>query len=331
VSFNYDAPVQDGSLTQDSACATTVAEAQLMPLDIYFMLDRSGSMGSDCNVGQTVASKWCRSINAIAGYIQDPSAAGNRVAIQYFPISGGVCNGDGYATPAVGLGVLPGHAPAIIASLNATNASGGTPTEGGLRGITKFTGANVAAGRIMIGILITDGDPNGCNEDPAYLRGIRDAHFQSTGIRIFTIGMTGATYSRLEQIASGGGIVPHNNFCGTTPPCHHYDVKAGDPTAFVAALKEIQQAAVSCQFAMPVTDAGVIDIDQVIIEYTPSSTGVPVEISRVADATQCGAGDGWYYDDNANPAFINLCDATCTVVQADPTAKIQVLLGCLGS
>jgi hypothetical protein len=55
-----------------------------------------------------------------------------------------------------------------------------------------------------------------------------------------------------------------------------------------------------------------------------------LEIARVSDATQCGAG-GWYDDDNTKASFINLCDATCAVVQADPTAKIQVFLGCLGS
>jgi hypothetical protein len=301
-----------------------------MPLDIYIMLDKSGSMGNDCNVGQSTSSKWCRAINALAGYVQDPSAAGNRVALHFFSGTGN-CDGAHYANPVVTLGLLPGNVNNIIAALNAAAPSGNTPTEGALNGIAQYTAANQTSGRVMIGILITDGDPVGCETDTGKLQKIRQNHFDKTGIRIFSVGMTGAIYAKLEQIATGAGIVSHSNYCGTNPPCHHYDVKNGDPAAFIAALKEIQQAAVACQFKMPQTNLGVIDIEQVKIEYTPSNTGIAEELPRVSGAGDCGASGGWYYDNNTSPSFLNLCDATCDLVRNDPAAKIQVLLGCLGS
>ena len=331
--FNYDAPPQDGSITQDSACAASVAEAEPLPLDIYLMLDRSGSMDPDCNVGQTTASSWCNSINAIAGFVTDPSSAGMRVALEFF--SGDNCNAGDYANPTVGLGYLDGtsggQAAVLISTMNSASPSGMTPTEAALRGLAQFTAANQTTGRAMIGILITDGLPTRCDTDTTNLAAIASDHYANTGIQTFVIGMASALdFNVIETIAAGGGASPHDDFCHSTTPCHHYDVGAGNPQAFIQALQQIQAAAIGCTFQMPTTDAGVIDIEKVKIEYTPGGVGTPQELTRVDDAASC-VPDGWYYDDNQNPTTLNLCPDMCNTVKADSTAKIQVLLGCLGS
>jgi len=333
VSFGYDAPTQDGNITSDSACATAVAEAEPLPLDIYLMLDKSGSMGTDCNVGSTTASSWCHAINAIGGFVSDSSSAGMRVSLGYF--SGDDCNPAAYANPPVGFGVLDGtsggQAALLISSMNSMSPSGMTPTEAALLGIAQFTAAEEAVGRIMIGIMITDGLPTRCNKDTNHLAGIAANHLANTGIETFVIGMASAIdFDVIETIAAAGGAAPHNDFCHGTPPCHHYDVGDGDPQAFIQALQMIQASAIACQFKMPTTDAGVIDVDQVKIEYTPGGTGTPQELTRVDSAGNC-VPDGWYYDDNQNPTSIHLCPDMCTTVQSDPNAKVEVLLGCLGS
>ncbi len=82
---------------------------------------------------------------------------------------------------------------------------------------------------------------------------------------------------------------------------------------------------------MPTPTTGVVDPDQVVIEYTPGSGGPPQPMTKVDSAAQCGPGGGWYYDNNQNPTTITFCPATCTVVESDPNAKIDILLGCLGS
>ena len=51
------------------------------------------------------------------------------------------------------------------------------------------------------------------------------------------------------------------------------------------------------------------------------------ELVKVKDAASCTL-NGWYYDDNQNPTRIYLCPATCSSVQNDSGAKVQVLLGC---
>ena len=67
----------DGSQNGDSCYA---------PVDMYIMHDRSGSMGSDCNIGDNTNSKWCHAINALSGYFNSTAATGNAAAIQFFPL-----------------------------------------------------------------------------------------------------------------------------------------------------------------------------------------------------------------------------------------------------
>ncbi len=50
------------------------------------------------------------------------------------------------------------------------------------------------------------------------------------------------------------------------------------------------------------------------------------ELTQVDDVNACG--EGWYYDDPGDPASMTLCPLTCTEVQADRGARIEVELGC---
>ena len=52
------------------------------------------------------------------------------------------------------------------------------------------------------------------------------------------------------------------------------------------------------------------------------------ELLQVPDRTACDATGGWYYDDPATPTSVELCPATCTSVEHDPTAGVQILVGC---
>jgi len=50
---------------------------------------------------------------------------------------------------------------------------------------------------------------------------------------------------------------------------------------------------------------------------------------RTSKDESCAANEGFYYSDDEKQ--INLCPATCTVVQGDPAAKVAIDFGCLGS
>jgi hypothetical protein len=350
VSFSFDTGTKaDTGLTADAACAQSSATAQVVPLDMYVLFDRSGSMNDlwplngDCDVGGATPSKWCYAVNALASYFGSNDASGNAAALQYFPIGGGACGGAGYSSPASptsSFRALP--STGFNSSLNGQSPSGAdTPLEGAIRGITGFTSnaANQRAGHKLIGILITDGDPTACSTNITTLKNILSTHYTNTGITTFVIGMTGATFANLETIAEGGGGPLHNdkvgtltNACGTPGnSCRHWNANNGNGDTLTEAMKQIQKSAVACTYAMPTTDAGIIDPTQVKVEYRPGGTGTPQTFNKVTNSAACGSANGFYYDNNTSPTSLTLCPTSCTAVQADSKAKIDILLGCLGS
>jgi hypothetical protein len=81
------------------SCAAHVSTAKLVPLDLYIMLDTSGSM---LEVTATNVSKWDAIKSAIETFLNDSASAGLGVGLQYFPISKPnaptSCNSDAQCT-----------------------------------------------------------------------------------------------------------------------------------------------------------------------------------------------------------------------------------------
>ena len=65
-------------------CAGTLIEAQRIPLDMYVMLDVSGSMLEDTAVVGT--TKWQAVSSALTDFVSDPTSDGIGVGLQVFPI-----------------------------------------------------------------------------------------------------------------------------------------------------------------------------------------------------------------------------------------------------
>ncbi len=328
VTFNYDAPI----LVED-ACAATRIEAEPIPLDMYIILDDSGSMGSDCNIGSGTASKWCYSVNALYNFFSAPSSEGMGVMLGY--IGSRLANCTGLSALSVGLDTLPNHLSALQTSLNGRAPNfGSTPIEPSLRDIATRTVALRRPDRQMIGILVTDGAPNGCGTGNDTLRGIARDLYNNHGIPTFMVGMQGATFAAMENWASESGGALHSNYCGAglTPPCRSYDVGNGNPAAFVDALQQIQASAIGCTFSLPQPDSGLVDLDGISVIYTPGG-GSAETLVRVTDESQCGTagGRGWYADSNTAPTQINLCPDLCNVVKVDDNAQIDVEVACQGS
>jgi hypothetical protein len=322
---------------------------------MYVMIDRSGSMvepgytwtpvapgqitisGGDCNYqtgGTPLNSKWCYAIYALVGYFKSPSAANNRVAMQFYPKDGYNCDSsqnNSLSTAQVGWQHLPAGVPALITALNTADPLGAfTPTKAALYGIAGYTASHQTQGRISIGILITDGVPNSCApDDGATLGGVVKAHLQATGIKTYIIGMNGAAFTTIETIAAQGGAPLHNQYCAQgVNSCHYYNVGTGDGQVLIDVLHDIQQNAIGCTYALPQTDAGIVDTSKISVEYTPGG-GAPQKLQQVGGLAQCAAG-AWYYDTNSPPNII-LCPDTCSVAQADEQAKVNILVACQGN
>lgn len=172
----------------------------------------------------------------------------------------------------------------------------------------------------MVVAFATDGEPSECDTDTSHIDAIAAAGFGGApSIKTFVIGV-GPALSLLDGIAAAGG----------TTTAFHVDLDAMATSSFLAALNTIRGAAIGCTYQIPPPPAGMTeDFGRVNVGYTPGG-GAARTLPKVADVAHCPAtGDGWYYDHEAAPTAIVLCDATCAEVQKDLQAKIDVVLGCL--
>jgi hypothetical protein len=143
-----------GSGVGGGSCAAESKTAKQLPLDMYIMLDQSGSMDETVSGGGT---RWNAVKSALITFVNEPSTAGIGVGIQYFALPDNsmscpaTCNTDAdcgaygpcfpgfgciqcvagaescnpadYAKPDVEIAPLPGVASQIVASINAHGPS----------------------------------------------------------------------------------------------------------------------------------------------------------------------------------------------------------------
>ncbi len=294
-------------------CVNESAEAEPIPLDMYIMLDRSGSM----NWG----NRWNSIKTAITAFVNDSSSAGVTIGLDYF--YGHHCSLSNYTNPSVDWGVLPANAGAITASLNATNPNGSTPTGPALEGAIDFaqTRANSAAGsgHKVIVVLATDGEPTSCY--PRNINSIGNiAGAGRTGtpsIETYVIGV-GPSTGNLNAIAAQGSV-------GGLP----YMVDGGNAAQFLAAMQDIRNQSLGCEFTLPVNpSSGNIDADATEVGIKYGSHGTPTPLTQFADEVGCGANDGFYLNNPSNPSAIVLCPSTCGMVQGDSNYIVDLTFLC---
>lgn len=304
-------------------CATSSAEANLIPVNMIIMFDRSGSMQDD--------NKWDDSTAALRAFLQDPESAGLRVALRFFPDNScneGSCSINDCTQPVVDVGPLTADAAPtdaqeellVSAIANETPDGDHTPIYPSLGGAAQWAKDYAAAhpAEKAVVIYVTDGEPNGCDENSDNIAALAGEAFTSSGIYTYSVGLEGSNEGLMNLIAEQGGTT-QGIFIGSG---------ANAEQELLQALKAIQGSQVACEFAMPTPAPGeTIDPAKVNVEYTPGSGGNPSTIGQVSDAAACTSG-GWYYDNPAEPTKIVLCPDTCQAVQSDTEAKIRVVLGC---
>jgi hypothetical protein len=314
------------TIDPDAACASSSTEASLVTLNMFIMFDDSGSMADN--------NKWTDAAASLDAFFQDKGSAGLKVALRFFPdgqCTEGACDVNACATPEVPMGALTKDpAPmdtqegALVASVGAHGpnmGNGGTPMSAALQGAENYAIAYQAAhpNQKTVVVLVTDGMPNGCDENFNDITQIAADAF-TQGILTFSVGLQGSSMAQMDQLAMAGG----------TNQAFFIDSGGGAETALLTALQSIRGTVVTCQFALPMTDdkGKKVDPNKVNVDYTPGGMGMAQTIPQVKNAAACGNKDGWYYDDNTNPMTITLCPTTCQTVQNDEHAKIQILLGC---
>jgi hypothetical protein len=300
-------------------CAEAVADPQNIGVSMFIAVDKSGSMDGD---------NWDSAKAAFTAFFQDSAADGMKVALRFWPEGAcdeDSCNVAACAQPQVPLGSLadPAHEQALVTLFNATQPDGPTPMSAALAGATLWAtnqvGSSEGAERVVV-LLVTDGEPNGCEEDINAIAAIAGDAYTTAEVMTFAVGLQGSNEQDMDAIAAAGGTV-QGFFIGA----------ANAEAELLAALQAIQQTAVSCTFAMPESSdpSKPVDPQQVNVTYTPPGATDPITILQVSDEAACSASDGgWYYDDPVSPSIITLCPASCEAVQEGDGAQVKIVLGC---
>ncbi len=84
-----------------------------------------------------------------------------------------------------------------------------------------------------------------------------------------------------------------------------------------------------CDYPLPRREDGrAVDRDSVAVRLTTGDAGGPRTVPR-DESTRCGSGaEGWQF--NADESRLLFCGAACAEVSQDPTASVEVELGCAG-
>jgi hypothetical protein len=325
-----------------NACANASANAALGQLDMLILEDSTGSMADMTATGPT---KWTMISTALSTFVNDPASSGIGAGIEFFSGStGNACTVATYASPPVPIAPLNGNAAAIVASFGRTTPNGYTPTPAALEGALQYAAQWQTANpthKVII-VLATDGLPNrypnaagtGCSGsgsgvDPVALQRTLDIAARGVAgppsIPTYVIGVMSAldmaSLPNLNQIAAAGGT-------GTT---FVVDTAANAGKLFLAAMNTIREAnRVGCAMSIPAPPGGRwVDFSQATVTYSAGG-GAPTALPWASSAVACPAAGGFYYDNNSAPRSIDLCPSTCSAVQADATAALKILFGCLG-
>ncbi len=312
-----------------------------VPVAIYLMLDESWSM----------VPLWPGAYNSINAFVNDPISAGVNVAIQYFPFPDELvvnrCDGTGYDTPAVPMGELSAHAAQITDNLATHAPIGiGTPTEGALRGATEFCHNYQQQNPDVrcVAVLITDGEPNGCDQNHDNLVNIATQAY-ANDVMTFAVGLAGADFNLLNRIAMEGG----GEDCDPGPQ-YACDVTA-DAEGLVEALNRIRDSVaiethiethvethlvpvtktvgkpLECEWQVPEPDPQYgFDVEKVNVRLTAPSIDETM-LGKVDGLSNCVV-NGWYFDDPSTPTRIIACPETCTMIQSTFQATVDIQLGC---
>jgi hypothetical protein len=322
-------------------CQAETHDGRRVPIDMYFLVDSSGSMAENVLSG----TKWDVVSDALVSFLQDPRNADIGVGIGYFPQGaqttctvgqpdclcipiinlcfpnfGGSCTVSDYSTPAVPLALPPAPA-AVVTDIGLRDLSGGTPTRPAVEGALVYLEQWAAQhpDRKALLVLATDGEPTGCDQNmPDDIAALAASALAGPhAIQTFVIGV-GSSLTSLNAIALAGG----------SGQAFLVDTGGDVTTAFADALDAIRGVAASCEFLIPAvgTDGESINPAKVNVRYAAAG-GASTLVPQVAgsDPANCGDRAGWYYDDPSNPKTIMLCPASC---QALAGGSLQVEYGC---
>lgn len=309
---------------------------ELVPIDMYFLMDRSGSMEGD---------NWKYVKVAVSEFVDRPKRGDFRVGLGFFPPAAipdqctndheclgfgpcnvtfpgfgtceGTCNANGYASPDVPFQSLPGGGNAAKEALASTSPSGGTPMAPALEGAIRLAASNLAVNpaHLTAVVLVTDGLPEGCGgSDSVSAVAAVAAEGQQNSVQTFVVGI-GDELAALEQIAVAGG----------TSSALIVGAGADFSDALSEQLSDLRGEP-QCTFPLPEDESGPLNYDALTVTFTPDGSARE-PFSRVTGEAQCGADVAYYLDDALNPTTLILCPRACDRLREED-GRLLLDVGC---
>lgn len=228
------------------SCSGDASRAAVKPVNMMFVVDRSGSMDG---------ARWQATIGALKSFYFDPNSAGIGVALRFFPedvptagCNDTACSAEACADPRVPLGELTtDFAPAdsqeeaLFSALDSSSPGGSTPMHPALNGALSWAVEQQQAmpAEQFVVVLVTDGEPNGCNESVSDIAGLAANAYDTYGVRTYTVGIQGVSTTTIESIAAAGG-----------GQAFFASGSGGLSGELLSALRSIAGDAVSCEFSL---------------------------------------------------------------------------------
>jgi hypothetical protein len=331
VDFDAGGPGSGGSDRDACAAVSSEAEVGIQPADIIIAVDTSGSMDQEAAEVQANLNTFASLITASGIDVHVVLIAGSDVCIPA-PLGSGSCGGADEKLPEYrhvqqgvgssnGLQVILDTYPQWKDSLR----SNATKT----LAIVSDDNSDLSAAAFSAALLALD---------PPTFQGFKfDAivAFEDGSACFGCVFSCGSCASKCcdksspvcEALAADEGSVYKELVMQTGGVIGDLCEQNFDPVFQDMATGIVSGSKVSCEFEIP--DQQMLDPNKVNVSYTPGGGGMASSVLNVPGGVgDCGPNGGWYYDDPQNPTTITLCPATCTVVQTDAGAKIDVLFGC---
>ena len=333
-----------GPARTDAACTNEPHSAQVTPVNLIFLYDKSGSMGVGAS-WDNMATRWTPMKEALIAFLSDPVSTGLQASLKFLPANGdetAACTAANYLVPDVPLQPLTADNPAFVTALENTTPAGGTPTMPALQGTIEYARSvwDQHRDQVPVVVLVTDGEPGlnwapsgqtptmretcmeiGATTSPntiAEVANVARLGYEGTPqIRTYVIGI-GPSLTNLNQIAESGGTGQATIVSDTDPTVTR--------EVFAAALEAIREQAISCNLQVPTPPPGEppVDLSLVNVDLTTSSGTVEyLDYDR-----NCQNGTGWMWDNETTRSWIVLCPDRCTAARSDLGAQIVIQTGC---
>jgi hypothetical protein len=311
---------EDGGLQDGEICEAEELDSQPVELDMFLVIDRSGSMSG---------TLWTGTVNALNSFIADPLSAGINLGMNFFPpiVGSGNCvvgeyNPLQHPQSIPPLFVIGTDNTEISNILNGAGTAGVTPMYAALDGTYQVasTWQSTYPSHKTIVVLTGDGEPNSCSslhgtDEISACAGLAGAAYSGTGIETYCIVLDSSAMAALTAVAQQGGT--------TTP----YNI-SGNVSQFAQVMTDIRDQALGCEFIIPAPTETDFDPTKVNVTYYPGGVGEGQPIPQVANEQSCGAGPGWYFDNPQTPTRIILCPSSCQLVESDLEPKVSIQFGC---